>query len=161
MKQSCNSRQELSNDMWQALCQEVNPVNSWLLVVWSQTTSLTPSPSFARNLHSICPNEQCEPILNIYVSRAFQWSFNHWVLTPEIAFWRFRSPPGLQLPKLNSLGSVRVHFPSLSYTPGSMRSDSRAPSWPTTLQPLCLGHEPKARVTTYSMLCRLLRGWLH
>ncbi len=30
--------------------------------------------------------------------------------------------------------------------------DSRASSWPTTLQPLCLGREPKARVVTEALI---------
>jgi hypothetical protein len=46
------------------------------------------------------------------------------------------------------LGSVRVHSLTLSYTPGNMWCDSRASSWPATLQLLCLGRKPKARVAT-------------
>jgi hypothetical protein len=94
------------------------------------------------------------------LSNGIKNSFSHGVLTPEIAFWKFRSPPELQLSKLNSLGSVRVHFPSLSCTFGSMRNDSRAPSWPTTLQPLCFGREPKAKVATVmnTSLCNLGLG---
>jgi hypothetical protein len=46
------------------------------------------------------------------------------------------------------LGSVRVHSLTLSYTFGSMWCDSWAFSWPTPLQPLCFGREPKARVMT-------------
>jgi hypothetical protein len=54
-------------------------------------------------------------------------------------------------------GSVRVHSHplschSLSCIPGSIRSDSQAPFWPVTLQPLCLGREPKARVVTKKLL---------
>jgi len=65
-------------------------------------SSLTFSPSFGHNLCFRCPNEQCEPILNIYALIAFQWYKNatrHWILTPEIALWSFGSPLGLHLPK--------------------------------------------------------------
>jgi hypothetical protein len=47
-------------------------IDSQLLVVWSQTASLTPDPSFAHNLGCRCPNCQCEGIFDIYVSRPFQ-----------------------------------------------------------------------------------------
>jgi hypothetical protein len=40
-------------------------VDYQLLVVGSQTASLTPGPSFAHNLVCMCPNDQCETILDI------------------------------------------------------------------------------------------------
>ncbi len=43
----------------------------------------------------------------------------------------------------NSLGSVRVHSLTLSYIPRSMRRDSQASSWPTTLQAIALVASPK------------------
>jgi hypothetical protein len=46
-------------------------VDSRLLVVGSQTASLTPGPSFAHNLGCRCPNCQREGIFDIYVSRPF------------------------------------------------------------------------------------------
>ncbi len=52
-------------------------VDSQLLVVGSQTGSLTPGPSFAHNLGCKCPNCQCEGIFDIYVSRPFQWHQEH------------------------------------------------------------------------------------
>jgi hypothetical protein len=52
-------------------------VDSWLLVVGSQTASLTPDPSFAHNLGCRCPNGQCGAIFDIYVSRPFQWHQEH------------------------------------------------------------------------------------
>jgi len=45
----------------------------WLLVVGSQIVNLTIGPSFGHNLCFKCPNGWCEPILDIYVTRAFQW----------------------------------------------------------------------------------------
>ncbi len=52
-------------------------VDSRLLVVGSQTASLTPSPSFAHNLGYGCPNDQCEAIFDIYTSRPFQGHQEH------------------------------------------------------------------------------------
>jgi len=46
-------------------------------VVGSQTTNLTPGPSFAHNLGDRCPNGQCEAIFNIYASRPFQCHQEH------------------------------------------------------------------------------------
>jgi hypothetical protein len=48
----------------------------------------------------------------------------------------------------SSLGSVRVHSLTLSYTPGSIRCDSRASFLAHTLTSLCLGGEPKTKVAT-------------
>jgi hypothetical protein len=59
LKQSCSLRRDLSNDMSHATCTKGNRVDSWL--------------SFVHNLCFKCPNESCEPNLNIYVSIAFQW----------------------------------------------------------------------------------------
>jgi hypothetical protein len=77
IKQSCSSRRDLSNGMSHVVCSPVFRVDSWLLVVGSQNCqtpeSSTPGPSFAHNLCFRCPNEQCEPILDIYALRAFQW----------------------------------------------------------------------------------------
>jgi hypothetical protein len=77
LKQSCSSRRELSNGMWHVVCSQVFWVDSWLLVVGSQNYqtlgSSTPGPSFGHNLCFRCPNEQCEPILDIYTSRDFHW----------------------------------------------------------------------------------------
>jgi hypothetical protein len=56
-------------------CQE--GIDSRLLVVGSQTASLTPGPSFAHNLGCRCPNCQCEGIFDIYVSRPFQRHKEH------------------------------------------------------------------------------------
>jgi hypothetical protein len=74
LKQSCSPCRDLFNAVLQSQIGCRKEVDSRLLVVGSQTVSLTPGPSFAHNLCLRCPNEQCKPILDIYVSRAFQWS---------------------------------------------------------------------------------------
>jgi hypothetical protein len=73
LKQSCNPHQDIFNGMLHITRTWRNWVNSQLLVVGSQTANLTPSLSFAHNLCFRCPNGWCEPILDIYVSIAFQW----------------------------------------------------------------------------------------
>ncbi len=77
LNQSCSSPWELSNVVSHSRigCQE--KVDSWLLVVKSQTVNLTLGPSFAHNLGCRCPNDQCEAILDIYVSTPFQWHQEH------------------------------------------------------------------------------------
>ncbi len=72
LNQSCSPRRYLSNDVlhFQIGCRE--KVDSRLLVVGSQTASLTPGPFFAHNLGCRCPNGQCEAIFDIYASRPFQ-----------------------------------------------------------------------------------------
>jgi len=72
LKQSCSSRRELSNTMLHSRIGRREEVDSRLLVVGSQIGSSTPGPSFGHNLCFRCPNEQCEPILDIYAPGAFQ-----------------------------------------------------------------------------------------
>jgi len=73
LKQSCSLCLELFNDMSHTTCTKGNQGDSRLLVVNSQIVNLTPDPSFGHNLCFRCPNGWCEPILNIYISIAFQW----------------------------------------------------------------------------------------
>jgi hypothetical protein len=73
LKQSYSPCREISNGMLHVACTQGNQVNSWLLVVESQIGNLTLDLSFAHNLCFRCPNEQCELILDIYTSIAFQW----------------------------------------------------------------------------------------
>ncbi len=73
LKQSCSSRQELSNGVSHVTYTHESQVDSWLFMVESQTASLIPDLSFCHNLCYKCPNESYEPILDIYISIAFQW----------------------------------------------------------------------------------------
>jgi hypothetical protein len=72
LNQTCNPFRELFNAMSHLPSAHRERVDSRLLVVGSQTASLTPGPSFAHNLGCRCPNDQCEAILDIYSSRPFQ-----------------------------------------------------------------------------------------
>jgi hypothetical protein len=71
LKQSCSSYWELSNGILHVVCRQVNRVDSQLFLVESQIGSLIIGPSFGHNLCFRCPNEQCKPILDIYVPRSF------------------------------------------------------------------------------------------
>jgi hypothetical protein len=99
IKKICSSPWELFNSVFHSTYTHQNQVDSWLLVVGSQTANLTPDPSFNHNLCYRCPNGSCEAILDIYTSRPFQWYREHfnarcfdpcdWVLN----FWESRRTP--------------------------------------------------------------------
>jgi hypothetical protein len=72
LNQTCSPLQELFNAGLHSPNARRERVDSRLLVVGSQTASLTPGPSFAHNLGCRCPNDQCEAIPDIYTSRPFQ-----------------------------------------------------------------------------------------
>jgi hypothetical protein len=71
LNQSCSPRRDISNAMSHSRIGFREELDSWLLVVESQTDSLTPGPSSAHNLGCKCPNGQCEAIFDTYVSRPF------------------------------------------------------------------------------------------
>jgi hypothetical protein len=133
--------------MLHAACTLGNWVDSQLLVVKSQTTSLTPDLSFDHNLCFRCPNGQCEPILDIYTSIAFQWykkiykkmGFDpcNCALRIRDSIWDSNSQHG------SSLGSVRVHSLTLFALPGACDVTPGSLSWPATLQPLALVTSPR------------------
>ncbi len=85
--------------MSHSTCTHQGWVNSRLLVVGSQTVSLTPGLSFDHNPCYICPNDSCEVILDIYTSRPFQRykeHFNARCFDPcnrIISFWKSRRTP--------------------------------------------------------------------
>jgi hypothetical protein len=72
LNRSFSPRQELSNGVLHTTCTQRNWVYSRLSVVGSQIANLTPGLSFVHNLCCRCPNGSCKPILDIYVSIAFQ-----------------------------------------------------------------------------------------
>jgi hypothetical protein len=76
LKQSYSLCWEPFNGMLHVTCTQVNWVYSQLLMVGSQIANLTPGLSFGHNLCFKCSNESCELILDIYVSKSFQWYKN-------------------------------------------------------------------------------------
>jgi hypothetical protein len=148
LKQSCSLRQELSIDIRHITCIKGNQGDYWLLVVKSQIDNLTPDLSFGHNLCFKCPNGSCEFILNIYVSKAFQW-YNPMSFDPcnyPLNIWEFIE---ISTPKVGvHFGSVEVHSLTFSYTTGSMKCDSRTSPLTHTFTSPCLNHKPKTRVVT-------------
>ncbi len=114
LNQNYNSHQELFNVVSHSCCRRREGVDSRLLVVASQTGSLTPDPSFAHNLGCKCPNGSCEAILGIYTSRPFQWHKEHSnvrCFALEFELWVFGRPAGLQLPTFGSVGFTFTLIP--------------------------------------------------
>jgi hypothetical protein len=58
--------------MWHVTCTQVNQGDFWLLMVGSQIGSLTLGPSFGQKLCFKYPSGSCEPIIDIYIPKAFQ-----------------------------------------------------------------------------------------
>ncbi len=69
LNQSWSSPWELSYGLSHVTYTHWNRVDSRLLMVGSQTTSLTPDPFFDHNLCCKCPNGSYEAILDIYTLR--------------------------------------------------------------------------------------------
>jgi hypothetical protein len=87
-KKSYSPCWELSNDMWNVTCTQVNQGDFWLLMIGSQIGNLTFGFSFGHNLCFKCSNGMYEPILDIYVPRAFQWCKKTF---QSKEFWPFQS----------------------------------------------------------------------
>jgi hypothetical protein len=150
LKKSCSSGWELLNGMWHAPCSQVNRVDSRLFVVESQIGNLTPGLSFGHNLCFKCPNEQCEPILNIYVPRAFQWykehhepfNFDPW--NRSLKFWKSTGTPS---PKVGVVLGVWRFTPSYSLAlltlPGVCGVTPKLPLGPQPCNPFALVTSPK------------------
>jgi len=115
LKKSCSFHWELFNGMRHVVCNQISWVDSWLFMVESQTDNLTPGPSFGHNLCFKCPNEQCEPILDIYVPRAFQWyKERHKTLSFDpsncsLKFWESTQTPSLTHSQVLGWTHLRVH----------------------------------------------------
>jgi hypothetical protein len=147
LKQSWSPRWEISNGMWQATCTQVNQGDSWLLVVRNQIGNLTTDLFFSHNLCFKYSNESCEPILDIYVSRTFQWYkeiFNPMSFSPfnyPLKIWKSIE---ILTPKVGAhlgvWGFIPSHFPTLM---GTWNVTLVFHSWPTPLQTLALVVNPK------------------
>jgi len=124
VKQSWSHFQDLSNSMLHTTYTQGNQVDSQLLMVRSQTTNLTPGPSFDHNVCFKCPNQWCKPILDIKVSIAFQWykefleplSFDPYNRSLNIRESIETLTPKVEAP-LGMWGFIPSHFPSLPSFP--------------------------------------------
>jgi len=111
--------------------------------------------SFGHNLCFKCPNGQCEPILDIYVSIAFQWCKEHF---EPLGFdlcnrsLNIRESTRTPIPKMGIHLGVWGFFPHIllhsqgheNATPGL-----RLGSHPCKI--FCLGRKPKAKVATLAV----------
>jgi hypothetical protein len=114
---------------------------------WQTPGSLTPGPSFGHNLRFRNSNEQCEPILDIYDSRAFHWyKERHKPLRfdPSNRSLKFRESTGTPSPKagvaLGVWGFIPSHFPTLPGVPGVTPG---LPFGPHPCNPFALVASPK------------------
>jgi hypothetical protein len=121
-------------------------------MVRNQIDNLTFGPSFGHNLCFKYSNGSCKPILNIYVSRNFQW---YKELFNPMSFWFVQSPSndlGIHRDSNSqngsTLGSVGVHFLAFLNTLRSMKCGSWASFLAHTFASFCLSCEPKAKVAT-------------
>jgi hypothetical protein len=108
---------------------------------------LTPGPSFGHNLCFRCPNEQCEPISDIYVPRAFQWykkRYKPLSFDPSNQSLKFWESTGTPSPKVGVALRVRgftpSHFPTL---PGVCDVIFGLPLGPHPCNPFALVASPK------------------
>jgi hypothetical protein len=151
-QQSYSPCRRLFNNMSHDTWTWGNLGDSWLLMVENQIANLTLDHSFGPNLHFRCPNGSCEPILDIFIPKSFQWYkelFNALSFDPYDRLLKIQESTGTPTPKVETpFGSVRVHPLTLSYTPKSMRCDSQASLLACNLASPYLGRKPKARVTT-------------
>ncbi len=119
---------------------------------WESNANLTPGSSFGHNLCFKYSNGSCEPILYIYVPRYFQWYKEiieiQWVWSLQSLFENLEVHQDSNSQSGSSLGSVEVHFLTLSYTPMSMKCDFRASLLARTFASPCLGHEPMVKIVT-------------
>jgi hypothetical protein len=127
LKHSCSPRRELFKGMSHATWMQENWVDFWLLVVRSQIGKLTFSPSFGHNLCSRYSNGSCEPILDIYVLKTFQWykellnpmnfeHYNRW----DLGFLKIWKSIGTLISKMGAhlgvCGFIPSHSLALSWT---------------------------------------------
>ncbi len=119
-----------------------NKGDSWLLMVRSQIANLILGPSFGHNLCVKCPNGSCEPILNIYVPKAFQWYkdlFNLMGFNPCNRSLKIRESTETPTPKVGTHLGVWGFIPSHSLTLlGAWDVTPKLPSWLAPLQALAL-----------------------
>jgi hypothetical protein len=136
--------------MWHTTCMQGNWGNSWLLVVGSQIANLIFGSSFGHNLCLKCPNGSCEPILDIYVPRTFQWykkCFNLMAYDPCNHSLKIRESIGTPTPKVGAPLGVWWFIPPHSPTlPRAWDVTPGIPSWLAPLQALALVVSPRLKL---------------
>jgi hypothetical protein len=147
LKKCCSPCQDHSDDMWHATCMQVNQVDSWLLVIESQTANLTPDLSFDHNLCFRCQIGSCKPISNIYVPRDFQWykeRLNPMNFDPYNCSLKIRESTRIPTPKVEVPLGVWGFIPSHSFALlGAWNVTPGLPSWLALLQAFALVASPR------------------
>jgi len=142
LKQSCSSRQELFNGMLQTTCMQGNWGDSRFLMVKNQIANLIPGLSFGYNLCAKCPNGSCEPVLDIYILRAFQWYknlFNPMGFDPCNYFLKIQKFTDTPTPKVGAHLGMWRFSPSHSLAfPGAWNVIPGLHTWPAPSQALTL-----------------------
>jgi hypothetical protein len=116
LNQSCSPSWKLSNDMWHAT---YTRVFQGKYSGWCQIDTLTLDLSFGHNLCFKYSNGSYNPILNIYVSRVFQWYnelFNPMKFDPWNTFLKIHKSIGIPIPKMGIHLGVCEFIPSHSPT---------------------------------------------
>jgi hypothetical protein len=119
-------------------------------MVESQIVNLTPSLFFGHNLCFKYPNGSCKPILDIYVSRVFQWYkevFNSMGFDPCNCCLNIQKSIKTPTPKVGAhlevWGFIPSHSPTLL---GASNVTHGLHSWPTPSQALVLVISPRLRL---------------
>jgi hypothetical protein len=145
--------------MWHATCTQANKGDSWLLVVKNQIGNLTLGPSFGHNLCFKYPNGTYEPILNIYIRKAFQLYkeiFNPMSFDPYNCPLRIQESIKTPTFKMGAYLGVRGFIPSHSPTlPGAWNVTPELHFWLAPLQALTLIMSPRLRLWQYIRLITL------
>jgi len=127
-----------------------NKGDSWLLMVGSQIANLILGPSFGHNLCVKCPNGSCEPILNIYVPKAFQWYkdlFNLMGFNPCNRSLKIRESTETPTPKVGTHLGVWGFIPSHSLAIlKAWNVNPKLPSWLAPSQTFALIASPRLRL---------------
>jgi hypothetical protein len=117
------------------------------LMAGSQIGTLIPNPFFGHNLCFKYSNGSCEPILDIYVSKNFQWYkeiFNAMSFGPykcPLKIWESIETP---IPKVRVHLGVWKFIPSHSTTlSGTWNVTHDLQSWPAPFQSLTLVASPR------------------
>jgi hypothetical protein len=122
-------------------------------VVESQIGYLTSNLLFGHNLCFKYSNGTCKPILDIHVSKKFEWykelfiPINSDPCNFSLKIWESNSQSE------NPVGNVWVHSFTPSYTPRNMKCDFSTSLLACIFASPCLGCEPKVKVTKISNSC--------
>jgi hypothetical protein len=163
LMQSCSPHLELSNGMSHATYTQGNRVDSWLLMVGSQTANLTLDFSFGHNLCFRCLDGWCEPILNFYAPRDFQWykeCLKPLKFDPCNCPLKIGKSTGTPTPQSETPWGCEGSFPHTLSHSHEYVCDSRFSSWPATLQTLALVVSPRLGLRHMQWLETVMEIWL-